>query len=429
VRGVADQDDTSFAAEFDPAAVKRSAVRVLGLIAVLFLIALLTPGLGELRDRLDDAHVEWLAFAVALEALSGLSYVLMLKPIFLRGRSWWDAQRLGWSELAMGSIMPSSGVAGLALGAWVLGRAGMEPRIIARRSVAFYLIKGAVNFVAVAVIGIAMYLGVGPDVSPWLSIFPAALAVALIALVAFVPRIGPGGPIPESAGRFRRSVLISRRTLVHAVREAGELLRGGHVAVYAGAIGYWFFDNAVIWATFKAFGEDPALTVVLMGYLLGQLGGLIPVPGGIGGVDGGLVGAFVIYGLPAGISFIAVLAYRVILFWLPLFIGAIAFLSIQRQMHDIEAARPLANVHADGPGDHADEGAAESEADAGDAASETDAGDARPDERASDNGRRDADRDERNAHGGSRDGDGETAAERERREAAALARRRAGGGA
>lgn len=334
-----DEEETGFASDFDPAAVKRSAIRVLALIGILLLVALLTPGLGELRERLDEAHLGWLAFAVVLEGLSGLSYVLMLKPIFLRGRSWWDAQRLGWSELAMGSIMPSSGVAGLALGAWVLGRAGMEPKIIARRSVAFYLIKGSVNFVAVAVIGVLMYLGVGPDVSPWLTLFPAALATLLIALVAFIPRFGPGGPVPDGAGRIRRSVGVARRTLVHAVREAGELLRDGHPAVYAGAIGYWFFDNAVIWATFKAFGEDPALTVVLMGYLLGQLGGLIPVPGGIGGVDGGLVGAFVVYGETWSASFIAVLAYRVILFWLPLLIGAVAFLSVQRRLREFEAQR------------------------------------------------------------------------------------------
>ncbi len=348
VRSVADEgkrvdetDDGGFASDFDPAAVKRSAVRVLALITFLLLVALLTPGLGELRDRLDDANLGWLAFAIALEGLSGLSYVLMLKPIFLRNQSWWDAQRLGWSELAMGSIMPSSGVAGLALGAWVLGRAGMEPKIIARRSVAFYLIKGAVNFVAVAVIGLAMYLGLGPEVSPWLTLFPAVLATVLIAVVVFIPRLGPGQPAPDDAGRLRRSVVAARRTLVHAVREAGQLLRGGHVAVYVGAIGYWFFDNAVIWATFKAFGEDPAITVVLMGYLLGQLGGLIPIPGGIGGVDGGLVGAFVIYGQPAGASFIAVLAYRVILFWLPLLIGAIAFLSMQRKLRELEERRAL----------------------------------------------------------------------------------------
>ena len=53
----------------------------------------------------------------------------------------------------------------------------------------------------------------------------------------------------------------------------------------AGSIGYWAFDNAVLWATFHAFGLSPPLTVILMGYLIGQLGGLLPIPGGVGGID------------------------------------------------------------------------------------------------------------------------------------------------
>ncbi|MEH3052491.1 MAG: YbhN family protein [Patulibacter minatonensis] len=344
-----------FAMDFDPAAVRRSAVRVLGLIAALALIALLTPGLGELRDRIGDASVGWLVLAVVLEALSGFSYVLMLKPIFLRHQSWWAAQRLGWSELAMGSIMPSSGVAGLALGAWVLGRAGMEPKIIARRSVAFYIIKGSANFVAVAVLGIAMYLGLGPQLSAWLTLFPAILAIVLIGFVALIPRFGPGRPVTPEMRRVPRTIAMARRTLVHAVQEAGGLLRQGHWAVYAGAVGYWFFDNAVLWATFKAFGEDPAIVVVLMAYLIGQLGGLIPVPGGIGGVDGGLVGMYVLYGEEASVAVIAVLAYRVVLFWLPLLIGGIAFLSMQRKLRELEAAREAdgseaVRAPADAPG-------------------------------------------------------------------------------
>jgi hypothetical protein len=33
----------------------------------------------------------------------------------------------------------------------------------------------------------------------------------------------------------------------------------------------------------------------LVAYIVGQLGGLIPIPGGIGGVDGGLIGTLVLY--------------------------------------------------------------------------------------------------------------------------------------
>ena len=100
----------------------------------------------------------------------------------------------------------------------------------------------------------------------------------------------------------------------------------------AGAIGYWAFDNLVLWATFHAFGVSPPLTVILMGYLIGQLGGALPLPGGIGGIDLGLIGTLIVYGAPAAATAAAVLAYRIILFWLPLVVGGIAFGLLRRDM-------------------------------------------------------------------------------------------------
>ena len=99
-----------------------------------------------------------------------------------------------------------------------------------------------------------------------------------------------------------------------------------------GAVGYWAFDNAVLWATFRAFGADVPLTVIAMGYLIGQLGGALPLPGGIGGIDGGLVGTLVVYGAKAADAAAAVLAYRIILFWLPLLAGGIAFALLLRAL-------------------------------------------------------------------------------------------------
>ena len=101
-----------------------------------------------------------------------------------------------------------------------------------------------------------------------------------------------------------------------------------------GALGYWAFDNAVLWATFHAVGYSPPISIVLMGYLIGQLGGLLPLPGGLGGIDGGLVGTLIVYGTPVAPTVAAVLAYRLILFWVPLLVGAFAFLSLRRGLND-----------------------------------------------------------------------------------------------
>ena len=73
-------------------------------------------------------------------------------------------------------------------------------------------------------------------------------------------------------------------------------MRSRNFLVIIGAVGYWAWDNAVLWAAFHAFGHSPPLTVILMGYLIGQLGGLLPLPGGLGGIDGGLIGTLIVYG-------------------------------------------------------------------------------------------------------------------------------------
>ena len=319
--------------ELAPRRLARRLVQVLALLAALVLAALLAPGLGDVRKRLADADPGWLALAVAFEAMSCASYVIMFRPVFCRRMSWRTSAEIAWSELAAGSLVPASGAGGLALGAWILHRGGMPSERIARRSVAFFLIKSSVNFVAVAVLGTIMAIGlVGPHVSLLLTALPAALSVVLIAVVLAVPRLGPGDDAGPEASKLRRGVVAARRALITGTAEAVEILRSRDPLVVIGAVGYWAWDNAVLWATFHAVGADVALSVVLMGYLIGQLGGLLPLPGGVGGIDGGLIGTLVVYGAPVAAVTAAVLAYRVILFWLPLVGGAVAFFSLRRAL-------------------------------------------------------------------------------------------------
>jgi uncharacterized protein (TIRG00374 family) len=305
-----------------------------GLLLVLVAIVLFAPGLGEVRTRLGDASPGWLALAVVLEFLSGCSYVVLFRPVFCPKMSWRTSWEISWAELGMGSIVPASGAGGLALGAWILNRSGMPGEQIARRSVAFFLIKSSVNFVAVAVIGFLFAVGlIGPHQPLWRTLVPAVLAVLVIVLVVEMGRLGePSRPDDEVKG-VRRLWIHTRRALVGGVREAVTLVRGRHPGIFIGSVGYWAFDNAVLWATFHAVGASPPLSVILMGYLIGQLGGALPIPGGIGGIDLGLVGTLIVFGAPAQETVAAVLAYRLILFWLPLIIGAFSFWSLRRALN------------------------------------------------------------------------------------------------
>jgi uncharacterized membrane protein YbhN (UPF0104 family) len=307
---------------------------VLGGLTVIVLIFLLAPGLAGARERLDGASIGWLILAVALEFGSCVSYVLMFQRIFCRQMPWDESFQIGFSELAVGSLVPASGAGGLALGAWILRRRGMSGERIGRRSVAFFLIKSSVNFVAVAVLGTLLALHIiGPRLSPGLTIVPAVLSVLTIAAILVVPRFGEGKGAGADASKGRRGAAAARRWLVGGTAEAAAILRSGEALVFIGSIGYWAFDNAVLWATFNAVGDAPPLSVILIGYLIGQIGGLLPLPGGVGGIDGGLIGTLVVYGAPVAATAAAVLAYRLILFWLPIVLGGPAFLALWRRIH------------------------------------------------------------------------------------------------
>jgi uncharacterized protein (TIRG00374 family) len=307
---------------------QRAAIAV-GLLVLLALVAALAPGLGQVRTLVGKASPGWLAVAIGLEVLSSLSYVAMFKPVFCRRMTWRSTAEIGLSEVAVGSIVPASGAGGVALGAWFLSRAGMPGPIIARRSVAFLVIKSSVNFVAVAVIGVAMFLGLGPHRSIALTLVPAIASIAAILAVVFVGRISR-----RLANSSKRRLRIVVAAVADGVSEVGVLLRKRDPLLIGGALGYWLFDNLVLLAAFHAFGVAPPLIIVLQAYLIGQLGGALPLPGGLGGIDGGLIGTLIVYGVPAAEAAAAVLLYRVVLFWIPLIMGVPAFISLRRGLDD-----------------------------------------------------------------------------------------------
>ena len=112
------------------------------------------------------------------------------------------------------------------------------------------------------------------------------------------------------------------------VRDALEHLRSRDPALL-GAILFWAFQIAVLWAAFHAFGDAPPVAVLIQAFFVGMLGNLLPMPGGVGGVEGGMIGAYVAFGVNSGLAVVAVLVYRAFTFWLPLLPGVIAYFRLR----------------------------------------------------------------------------------------------------
>ncbi|WCB94315.1 hypothetical protein DSM104299_03047 [Baekduia alba] len=304
-------------------------------VGVLLLVTL--PGLGEVRERFADARPGWVAAALVLELGSVVSFVVVFRGVFCVRMPWGFSAQVGLSEQAANVLLPAGGAGGLALGAWALSRAGMSPGHIARRTVAFFLITSSANFVVAVLAGIGLLTGVlAGDASFALAAVPAALALLVIGSVFALPRVLPERPAPVATdghalvgpsklAKLRRTVARAGATISEGLGDAGALLRSGRPSVIGGGLGYLLFDMAALAAAFHAFGHAPAPGDFLMAYVLGQLGGLVPLPGGVGGTDGGLVAALALYGTPLASATAAVLAYRAFQLGLPALAGTVAF--------------------------------------------------------------------------------------------------------
>jgi uncharacterized membrane protein YbhN (UPF0104 family) len=338
--------------EFSPSNLRRGLLIVGGVVIAVAALIVLVPGLGSLRDRLAGAQPAWIAIAAALQLGSCAGYVLVFRGVFCQRMSWRTSTEIGLSELAANSLLSVGGAGGLALGAWILRRGGLTAAFIARRTVAFFLLTSLANvgFLVLGGLGLATGL-LGDSPSFLLGLIPAIAGLGAIALALAARSLAA-----RLARRPMRTRVVAAADAVgEGVDEALALLRRGNAAILVGASAYLLFDVAMLGACFKAFGNDvPAVGILLVAYLIGQLGSLIPIPGGIGGVDGGLIGTLVLYGVDPADAAAAVIAYRGLLLTIPAALGLPALAVLRRRLrdeaHDIAACAPGQTVEVLGRG-------------------------------------------------------------------------------
>jgi uncharacterized protein (TIRG00374 family) len=322
----------------------RRALLVLLLVGIvlIFIFAVLPQiaGFGKSLHRLRYGNKLWLAAGVGLECISLAGYMALFRLTFSS-----DGVKIGWStsyQITLAGtvatkLLAAGGAGGIALTVWALRAAGLEAKAVARRMTSFELLLYAVFMLALVLFGGALAAGLLPGNAPTaLTVLPAAFGAGVI-LLALLTGLSADRAQRwlERLGRRRRGPksLLEKLatvpgTLHGGVETTGEILRRPKPGLL-GAIGYWAFDIATLWAAFRAFGAMPPIAVLVLAYYVGQLANALPIPGGIGGVEGGMIGAFIAFGVNGSTAVLAVLAYRIISFWLPVLPGSVAYLQLR----------------------------------------------------------------------------------------------------
>jgi uncharacterized protein (TIRG00374 family) len=343
---------------------RRTALTVLGAVLVAGFIYYVVPkiaDLGPTLERLRGGDPWWLALGVLLEGISYLGEITLFRGVFSRpGRpiGWWTSTQITLAGGAATKILATAGAGGIALTVWALRACGLPATEVAGGMVCYEILTYWVYMAALAIGGLGLWFGVFSGPAPvGLTLIPALFGTAVIAIVVSMLFFD------EPAERFllrradaahgrlkrwwRRAAALPR-SLQSGLRAATAMLRRRDPSVL-GAIIAWAFDIGTLWASFQAFGHAPPAAVLVMGYYVGTLANTLPLPGGIGGVEGGMIGSFLAFGVNGGLAVLAVLAYRTISYWLPTVPGVIAYVQIRRQISahgdgsDSPGARPGAD--------------------------------------------------------------------------------------
>jgi uncharacterized membrane protein YbhN (UPF0104 family) len=313
-------------------------------LAVLAAAAVIwVPFLQPIRDRFADTEPGWVVASFVLQLLSVLSFVVALRGAFERRLGWREAFDVGVVEESANVFLPSGGSGGLALGAVILIRSGIPTAFAASRSAVLFLVTSAVSGFALIVFGLGEAIGIFPgDADLTATLIPGLAGAFIIVAIIFLPRAIPQLDA-DKGGKIRRAVALAQAWLVGAVDTSMEMVLGRReILLIAGSIGYYAFDVASMGAAFAALGGGaPALGLFVLAYTIGHAGAIVPLPGS---AEGGLVGAFTLYGSPLSLAVGGILLYRVFHAGVPFLLGALGLADMSRQRRRAGSIVPTAEV-------------------------------------------------------------------------------------
>jgi uncharacterized protein (TIRG00374 family) len=335
-------DDDDHGLEFDRRSlVGLAAFLVLSIAALYFLLPQIA-GLQDTWHRIENGSPWWIGVALAFGVGMFAGYVAMFRGIFVRAGStridWRASYQITLAGLAASRIFAAGGAGGLVIMAWALRRSGMRKRLVADKTLTFLILTYLPYMAALMICGVGLRLGIFNGEAPFgLTVVPAIIAFILTAigvstvlvppdlqhrLEGFAHRYGKLGRLTQRLANLPASASAGMRDALMHLRHPDPAL--------AGAVLFWAFQVAVLWASFRAFGEAPPLAVLTQAFFVGMFGNLLPMPGGVGGVEGGMIAALAGFGVDAGQAVVAVLLFRAVTFWLPMIPGVIAYFQLRK---------------------------------------------------------------------------------------------------
>jgi len=322
----------------------KRALKLLGYLAFAYLVLRLLPTLKQSVHSLERVRWEWIVAALAIMILSESGFVVSWRAIVdpenlleRDGRGDRTSTRAAWAQLGGGMFLPGGSLAGIGVGAWILGHFGMLAKTIAERQFNLSFLNTAVSALALIVFGLGLAVGIFPgEGNLLLPLLPAG--VAALGIIAARLIAARAAKYAQRLQSKRPKVAASIVSLADAVAATGRLLshRGGLRSVL-GSVGYLGFDVLVLWIAFSAIHAHPipSFAVVMMAYVIGALGASIPLPAGIGAV-GGIAGMLILYGVGHQAAVAAVLIYEAIGLLVPLIGGGIAYLILRREFGPVQ---------------------------------------------------------------------------------------------
>jgi hypothetical protein len=316
---------------------------VLAVVMWLFVLPQLS-GLGAWRDVLGQVSVPWIALAVATEIGSLVLYTLATQVLLpTRTRPPYDrVARIDLSAIALGHCLPDGGAAGTAL-SWRLLVADGVPAGDAGITKLAQGLGSAVVLMVLLLGGLLTGAALSGGLSSW-AFAPTATAAGVLVVVVLVAR-----SVASRSARARLHELVGRTPLVGARlaalfdglsrRDVVRHLRGvvvepARFSVAAGLSGgNWILDALTLWVCLRAFGPAVGLQSLAVIYAIQALGTWLPLtPSGLGLSESLMIPALVAFGAPHAGAVLGILAWRLLAYWLPIPLGALAYATLGRRI-------------------------------------------------------------------------------------------------